>query len=203
MDREGKVRALRLAVTSWPVRLLLSGSALRLLLLPFAASGGWLLVALEIAASVLLAIGLAWAIWLLIVRLQRRLLWRVRRRLVLSYVFIGFVPVLLVVAFFSVAGTMSVLSTSAELVRRELDRVVGDTQVVRRRDRGPAVARDGCVGGARARACRDRPALRWPLGCRARSARQRAACRRRPVGCMGRRRIAFRTGSLRTASRAW
>ena len=130
MDREGKVRALRLAVTSWPVRLLLSGSALRLLLLPFAASGGWFLVALEIAASVLLAIGLAWAIWLLIVRLQRRLLWRVRRRLVLSYVFIGFVPVLLVVAFFSVAGTMSVLSTSAELVRRELDRVVGDTQVV-------------------------------------------------------------------------
>ena len=124
------MRTLRLAVTSWPVRLLLSGSALRLLLLPFAASGGWLLDGLEIAASVLLAIGLAWVIWLLMVRLQRRLLWRVRRRLVLSYVFIGFVPVLLVVAFFSVAGTMSVLSTSAELVRRELDRVVGDTQVV-------------------------------------------------------------------------
>ena len=130
MDRPANAHAPRSAVASWPVRLLLSGTALWLLLLPFAASDGWFLNVLDVGASVLLAVGLGWVIWRLIVRLQRRLLWRVRRRLVLSYVFIGFVPVLLVVAFFSVAGTMSVLSTSAELVRRELDRVVGDTQVV-------------------------------------------------------------------------
>lgn len=130
MDRQGKAHAARPAVASWPVRLLLSGTALWLLRLPFATSDGWFLNALEVGASVLLAVGLGWVIWRLVMRLLRRLLWRVRRRLVLSYVFIGFVPVLLVVAFFSVAGTMSVLSTSAELVRRELDRVVGDTQVV-------------------------------------------------------------------------
>ncbi len=130
MERQGKAHADRPAGASWPVRLLLSGAALQVLLLPFATSDGWFLNALEVGASVLLAVGLGWVIWRLVVRLQRRLLWRVRRRLVLSYVFIGFVPVLLVVAFFSVAGTMSVLSTSAELVRRELDRVVGDTQVV-------------------------------------------------------------------------
>ena len=36
----------------------------------------------------------------LLVARKRRLLWRVRRKLILSYIFIGFVPAMLIVAFF-------------------------------------------------------------------------------------------------------
>ena len=35
---------------------------------------------------------------------KRRLLWRVRRRLTLSYIFIGFVPALLIITFFLLCG---------------------------------------------------------------------------------------------------
>ena len=40
----------------------------------------------------------------LFVLAKRRLLWRVRRKLILSYIFIGFVPALLIVAFFLLCG---------------------------------------------------------------------------------------------------
>src|SRR6476469_9781881 len=40
----------------------------------------------------------------LLVLAKRRLLWRVRRKLILSYVFIGFVPALLLVAFALLCG---------------------------------------------------------------------------------------------------
>src|SRR5262245_11650297 len=48
-----------------------------------------------IGGAVLLARGLALA--------RRRLLWRVRRKLIISYIFIGFVPAILIVAFFLLA----------------------------------------------------------------------------------------------------
>ena len=41
--------------------------------------------------------------------LQRRLLWRVRRKLIISYIFIGFVPAILIVAFFLLGGAAAVL----------------------------------------------------------------------------------------------
>ena len=39
--------------------------------------------------------------------MQRRLLWRVRRKLILSYIFIGVVPALLIVGFFLLGGVLS------------------------------------------------------------------------------------------------
>ena len=45
----------------------------------------------------------------LIVLAKRRLLWRVRRKLILSYIFIGFVPALLLVAFFAAVRLPAVL----------------------------------------------------------------------------------------------
>jgi sigma-B regulation protein RsbU (phosphoserine phosphatase) len=38
--------------------------------------------------------------------LKRRLLWRVRRKLLISYIFIGFVPAILIVAFFLLGGVL-------------------------------------------------------------------------------------------------
>ena len=114
---------------SWPGRFVLAGATAKILLFPFVTDGESALAWLDVCASLALAIGLGHILSRSVARLRRRLLWRVRRKLILSYVFIGFVPVLLVVAFFIVAGAMSVLSASSEVVRRELDRVVADVRV--------------------------------------------------------------------------
>ena len=125
-----RLRAFPLSLArSWPGRFLLGGAATKILLFPFATSGESLLAWLDVGASLALAIGLSQVLLRSVARLRRRLLWRVRRKLILSYVFIGFVPVLLVVAFFAVAGAMSGLSASSAMVRREIDRVIADVRV--------------------------------------------------------------------------
>lgn len=125
-----RLRAIpRTLARSWPGRFFLAGAATKILLFPFVADGESLLAWVDVSASLALAIGLGHMLVRSIARLRRRLLWRVRRKLIVSYVFIGFVPVLLVVAFFTVAGAMSGLSASSEMVRRELDRVVADVRV--------------------------------------------------------------------------
>jgi serine phosphatase RsbU (regulator of sigma subunit) len=64
----------------------------------------------------------------LYVDLKRRLLWRVRRKLIVSYIFIGFVPVLLVIAFFLVSGTLLFLNVSAYVLRNRIATVVDQTR---------------------------------------------------------------------------
>ena len=129
MVRE-RLRALpRTLARSWPGRLLLAGALAKVLLLPFVTDGGSLLVWVDVSASLALAVGLGHLLLQSVAGLRRRLLWRVRRKLFLSYVFIGFVPVLLVAAFFAVAGAMSVLSASSEIVRHEIDGVIADVRV--------------------------------------------------------------------------
>jgi hypothetical protein len=64
----------------------------------------------------------------LYVDLKRRLLWRVRRKLIVSYIFIGFVPVLLVIAFFLVSGTLLFLNVSAYVLRNRISTVVDQTR---------------------------------------------------------------------------
>jgi serine phosphatase RsbU (regulator of sigma subunit) len=68
-------------------------------------------------ASLALIIGAGYFLYRLIARAKRRLLWRVRRKLILSYVFIGVVPVLLVVAFFALSGLLLFFNVGAYLVR--------------------------------------------------------------------------------------
>ena len=65
----------------------------------------------------------------LVVELQRRLLWRVRRRLILSYIFIGLIPVLLVGVFFLLAGVLTLLSASSYLVESSLDDLVDEARI--------------------------------------------------------------------------
>ena len=54
---------------------------------------------------------------------KRRLLWRVRRKLILSYIFIGFVPALLIAAFFLLGGLLLFFNFSSYLVQTELQRI--------------------------------------------------------------------------------
>lgn len=48
---------------------------------------------------------------------KRRLLWRVRRKLIISYIFIGFVPAILIVAFFLLGGLLLFSNFSSYLVQ--------------------------------------------------------------------------------------
>src|SRR5919108_455881 len=62
------------------------------------------------------------------VDLKRRLLWRVRRKLIVSYIFIGFVPVLLIIAFFLVSGALLFFNVSAYVLRSRIATVVDQTR---------------------------------------------------------------------------
>src|SRR3954452_9412606 len=74
----------------------------------------------DTVAGLAAACGLAYFAFRLIVLAKRRLLWRVRRKLILSYVFIGFVPALLLVAFSLLCGFLLFYSFSGYLVQSRL-----------------------------------------------------------------------------------
>src|SRR4051812_28080048 len=74
----------------------------------------------DTVAGLAAAVGLAYFTFRLIVLAKRRLLWRVRRKLILSYVFIGFVPALLLVAFSLLCGFLLFYSFSGYLVQSRL-----------------------------------------------------------------------------------
>jgi phosphoserine phosphatase RsbU/P len=59
---------------------------------------------------------------------RHRLLWRVRRKLILSYVFIGVVPVLLVAIFFTLGGLLFFFNVSAFMLRNHVTSVVDGTR---------------------------------------------------------------------------
>lgn len=55
---------------------------------------------------------------------KRRLLWRVRRKLILSYIFVGLVPGLLIIAFFLLAGLLLSFTVSSYLVQSRVRTLV-------------------------------------------------------------------------------
>ena len=86
-----------------PGRAIVIGVAIRLGVYAVGAALGNVpafLSVVDTVASVGLAIGAAYFAYKLILLGKRRLLWRVRRKLILSYVFVGFIPAALIVSFF-------------------------------------------------------------------------------------------------------
>jgi sigma-B regulation protein RsbU (phosphoserine phosphatase) len=71
----------------------------------------------DAVASVLLAAGGGYFLLRGLAFARRRLLWRVRRKLIISYIFIGFIPSLLIVAFFLLAGLFLFSNFSSHLVQ--------------------------------------------------------------------------------------
>jgi len=86
---------------------------------------GWIRV-VDSIGTIVVAIGLGYLLFRLLASLQRRLLWRVRRKLVVSYLLIGFVPILLLGSFFVLSGTLLLLTVSSSLVQTGLDEMVED-----------------------------------------------------------------------------
>ena len=118
----------------WPGRLLLGAVAARLVLALVSASTGPSAVTdlLGVLVGLVLGVTLVWAIWKLAGVARRRLLWRVRRKLIVSYIFIGVVPTLLVVGFFLFAGLLMFFNVSAYLFKRGIDDIVDEATVLAR-----------------------------------------------------------------------
>jgi sigma-B regulation protein RsbU (phosphoserine phosphatase) len=74
----------------------------------------------DTVAGLAVAAGLVYFAFRLTVLAKRRLLWRVRRKLILSYVFIGFVPALLLAAFSLLVGFLLFYNFSSYLVQSRL-----------------------------------------------------------------------------------
>ena len=60
--------------------------------------------------------------------MEHGFLWRVRRKLTLSYIFIGFVPILLIVVFFLLCGLLLFFNVSSYLVQSRVNALVDETR---------------------------------------------------------------------------
>jgi phosphoserine phosphatase RsbU/P len=76
-----------------------------------------LLDAIDTVGSLALVLVCAYALTRFVIWARRRLLWRVRRKLILSYVFVGLVPGLLIVVFFLLAGLLLFFNVSSFLAQ--------------------------------------------------------------------------------------
>ena len=115
-----------LILRSWPGRLLIVAVGIKLItaLLRLAGELPAFLQVLSTIASIALAIVLIYYMTRLFVLLKRQLLWRVRRKLILSYIFIGVVPALLIVGFFLLAATLISWNVAAYLFKDGYEDIV-------------------------------------------------------------------------------
>ncbi|MCR4375809.1 MAG: HAMP domain-containing protein, partial [Acidobacteria bacterium] len=81
-------------------------------------------------ASLALRVSVIWLAVMVLVRYRRQFLWRVRRKLILSYVFLGFVPVVLMLVFVSVAAFILHVNTAAYLFHDGIENLVDDVHQV-------------------------------------------------------------------------
>jgi sigma-B regulation protein RsbU (phosphoserine phosphatase) len=110
----------RWLLKTFPGRALVLGAAIKVITWPLGAVVDTLpswLEAIDMVGSLALLFAIAYGLTRLAVWAKRRLLWRVRRKLILSYVFVGVVPALLVITFFLLAGLILAFNISSYLVQ--------------------------------------------------------------------------------------
>ena len=79
----------------------------------------------DTVASIAIAFGGGYFLVRGLVFARSRLLWRVRRKLIISYILIGFIPAILIAAFFLLGGLLLFFNFSSYLVQARL-RAMGD-----------------------------------------------------------------------------
>jgi len=108
--------------------------------------------ALDVAASLVLVIALAVAGFRWLGHLRRVVLWRVRRRLLLSYLLVGAVPAFLLVAFFAISGLLLFSNAGSYMFRSQLtalvERVRTETEAATLALEAAAPARPGAAAAA-------------------------------------------------------
>jgi phosphoserine phosphatase RsbU/P len=123
--------ARELLLKTWPGRLFIISAALKLVVTLLRLAGDLPLVSiLSSAATIGLVISVLVFVWRLFVLMRQQLLWRVRRKLILSYIFIGVVPSLLIVIFFLLGGLLIFMNVSAYLFKDGYDAALNDLKVV-------------------------------------------------------------------------
>ena len=115
-----------------PGRAILIGAAVKLIVfaLTLVTQPPGILRLLDTAASVVLVAGGAYFLASGMALAQRRLLWRVRRKLIISYIFIGFVPVILIVAFFLLGGLLLFSNFSSYLLQTRLQTLTAQARAI-------------------------------------------------------------------------
>ena len=106
-----------------PGRAIVVGVAVKLLVFAARLGGGSvpaLVAVIDTVAGLAIAAGAAYFLIQLVLLARRRLLWRVRRKLILSYIFIGFVPAMLIVVFFLLGALLLFFNFSSYLVQTEV-----------------------------------------------------------------------------------
>jgi sigma-B regulation protein RsbU (phosphoserine phosphatase) len=109
--------------TTWPGRALAAGLAVKAVNAAVSAATGSLPPSLETLGSVgslALLFGLGYLIARGLIWTKRHLLWRVRRKLILSYVFVGLVPSLLIAVFFLLGLLLLFFNISSYLVQTRM-----------------------------------------------------------------------------------
>ncbi len=80
-------------------------------------------------ATLGLVVSVSYFAWRLFLAVKRQLLWRVRRRLILSYIFFGVIPAFLIVGFFLLGAFIVAMSVSAYVFRNGYDKIVDDVKL--------------------------------------------------------------------------
>ncbi len=120
-----------LLLHTWPGRLFILSAALKIVVSLLRLGGDLppLVQLLSSIATVGLIVAVAHFAWGLFTLMKRRLLWRVRRKLILSYIFIGVVPSLLIVVFFLLGGVLIFMNVSAYLFKDGYDSMIADVRL--------------------------------------------------------------------------
>jgi sigma-B regulation protein RsbU (phosphoserine phosphatase) len=121
----------QLLLERWPGRLLLGAVGARLLLSLIEALTGPTAIgdALALLVRLALLVSLGYFVWRGVQLVRQRLLWRVRQRLIVSYMFIGVVPVTLIVAFFLFGGALMFFNVSAYLFKTGVNDIVDEARI--------------------------------------------------------------------------
>src|SRR4029077_2210638 len=110
----------------WPGRVFLAAAVIKLIVVVWRLEAPLpgAMTATSGFATLGLVVALAVFSWRLFVQVKRRLLWRVRRKLILSYIFIGVIPSVLILTFFLFAGSLVFMNVSPYLFRDGYESVV-------------------------------------------------------------------------------
>jgi phosphoserine phosphatase RsbU/P len=121
-----------LLLHSWPGRLFIIATAFKLVISLFRFAGELpvFLRAINTATTLALAFSVLFFVTRLVFLVQRRLLWRVRRKLILSYIFLGVVPSILILGFFLLGSTFVSWSVGAYLFRDGYEEVTRNVELM-------------------------------------------------------------------------